>query len=43
VVAAWNGSSDDQQLTYAVPGHPEYRRYGPSEIGSVLRVRSDIA
>jgi len=27
VVAAWNGSIVDDHLTYAVPGHPEYRRY----------------
>jgi ABC-type uncharacterized transport system ATPase component len=27
VVAAWNGSIVDGHMTYAVPGHPEYRRY----------------
>lgn len=27
VVAAWNGTIADSQLTYAVPEHPEYRRY----------------
>ena len=27
VVAAWNGSVEDGSLTYAKPGHPEYRRY----------------
>ena len=27
VVAAWNGSIVDDSLTYAVPAHPEYRRY----------------
>lgn len=27
VVAAWNGSIQSEQLTYAAPGHPEYRRY----------------
>src|SRR5947208_14191170 len=27
VVAAWNGSIEDDYMTYAVPGHPEYRRY----------------
>lgn len=27
VVAAWNGSIVDGQITYAVPDHPEYRRY----------------
>jgi hypothetical protein len=27
VVAAWNGSIEGDYMTYAVPGHPEYRRY----------------
>lgn len=27
VVAAWNGSIVEGHMTYAVPGHPEYRRY----------------
>jgi hypothetical protein len=27
VVAAWNGSTDRDHMTYAVPDHPEYRRY----------------
>ncbi|MEW6032241.1 MAG: BREX-3 system P-loop-containing protein BrxF [Bacillota bacterium] len=27
VVAAWNGSIVDDHVTYAVPNHPEYRRY----------------
>ncbi|MGB9713299.1 MAG: BREX-3 system P-loop-containing protein BrxF [Dissulfurimicrobium sp.] len=27
VVAAWNGSIVGGHMTYAVPGHPEYRRY----------------
>lgn len=27
VVAAWNGSIDRDHIIYAVPGHPEYRRY----------------
>jgi len=27
VVAAWNGTVSDGYITYAVPGHPEYRRY----------------
>lgn len=27
VVAAWNGTIVDHALTYAVPDHPEYRRY----------------
>jgi len=27
VAAAWNGSIVDGHMTYAVPDHPEYRRY----------------
>jgi len=27
IVAAWSGSIIDDQLIYAVPDHPEYRRY----------------
>ncbi|MBN2700868.1 MAG: BREX-3 system P-loop-containing protein BrxF [Methylothermaceae bacterium] len=27
VVAAWSGSIDGEHITYATPGHPEYRRY----------------
>lgn len=27
VVAAWNGSIEKDHMTYAVPDHPEYRRY----------------
>ena len=27
VVAAWNGSIDGNHMVYAVPDHPEYRRY----------------
>ena len=27
IVAAWNGTLDNGYLSYAEPGHPEYRRY----------------
>ena len=27
VVAAWNGSMEGGYIHYAVPSHPEYRRY----------------
>ncbi len=27
LVVAWNGSIEQSQLTYAWPGHPDYRRY----------------
>ena len=35
VVAAWNGAIVDDSLTYAVPGHPEYRRYPMRDILAV--------
>lgn len=31
VVASWAGSYDREQLTYAVPGHAEFRRYAEPE------------
>lgn len=32
VVASWNGTMDDQGLSYAQPDHPEYQHYPPSEL-----------
>lgn len=34
LIVAWGGSFDEQKrvLTYAVPGHPEYRRYERPEV-----------
>jgi Tfp pilus assembly pilus retraction ATPase PilT len=32
VVSTWNGSIEDGHLVYAVPHHPEYRRYGLSDL-----------
>ncbi|HLA29131.1 MAG TPA: BREX-3 system P-loop-containing protein BrxF [Syntrophales bacterium] len=32
IIASWNGSIDKDYLTYAVPGHPEYRRYSSSDL-----------
>ena len=31
IVVAWNGSIVDNYITYAVPDHPEYRRYQISD------------
>ena len=39
VVATWNGSVIDGHITYAVPDHPEYRRY---PIDGFLVVSSDM-
>ena len=40
VVATWNGSIVGEYLTYAIPDHPEYRRY---PIRDFLLVASDAA
>ena len=32
VVAAWSGAVDNGFLTYAVPGHAEFRRYRPDGV-----------
>lgn len=32
VVATWNGTITGNQLTYATPDHPEYRRYPVNEV-----------
>ena len=39
VVAAWNGSMEDGYLQYAVPGHPEHRRY-PADGMFVVRAEA---
>lgn len=36
VVAAWNGSVDDQHVFYAMPGHLEYRSYLLREIPLIV-------
>lgn len=32
IVASWNGLIGEGELTYAAPGHPEYRRYARNDI-----------
>jgi hypothetical protein len=32
IVAAWNGTVTAGHLTYATPGHPEYRRYALEDL-----------
>ena len=39
VVATWNGTLVDDYLNYAVPDHPEYRRY---PIGDLLVVTPEV-
>ena len=36
IVAAWNGSVERGRLTYALPGHPEYRQYPTDELVIVI-------
>ena len=40
VVASWNGEIKDKHLTYATPGHLEYRRYPAHEL-LVVTMQSD--
>lgn len=32
IVAVWSGALEDGSLTYAVPGHPEHRRYSTADL-----------
>jgi len=36
LLVLWPGAYDHHTLTYAVPDHPEYRRYGPDDLADVL-------
>ena len=38
IVAAWNGALENGYLSYAVPEHPEYRRYSRDARGDLLIV-----
>lgn len=40
VVAAWNGSIEDDYILYARPGHPEYRRYPIRDLLVVCPVKT---
>ena len=42
VVAAWNGNIQDKYLTYAVPDHPEYRRYPLADARGFLVVEIQV-
>ena len=41
IVAAWNGTLENGYLTYAVPDHPEFRRYSRAARGDVAVVCPD--
>ena len=38
IVATWNGTLDNGYLSYAVPDHPEFRRYSRTARGDVVVV-----
>lgn len=40
IVATWNGTVDGERLSYAAPGHPEWRQYRTTD---VLWVRTEQA
>ena len=41
IVAAWNGTLENGYLSYAVPDHPEFRRYSRTARGDVVVVCPD--
>ncbi len=43
IVATWQGAQIGSSLTYAVPEHPEYRRFEDPEALIVLTTRADAA
>ena len=43
IVAAWNGTLENDYLRYAAPEHPEYRRYSRDARGDLLIVGPDAA
>jgi hypothetical protein len=38
LLVLWPGTYEDHKLTYAEPGHPEYKRYGPADLAEILVV-----
>ena len=38
LLVLWPGASENDGLTYAKPGHPEYKRYGPPDLMDILVV-----
>ena len=43
IVATWNGTLDNGYLSYAVPDHPEFRRYSRAARGDVAVVCPDAS
>ena len=42
IVAAWNGTLENGYLSYAVPDHPEFRRYSRAARGDVVVLCPDV-
>ena len=42
IVATWNGTLENDHLSYAAPEHPEYRRYSKDARGDLLVVCPDV-
>lgn len=38
LLVLWPGAYEDNKLTYAEPGHPEYKRYGSADLTDILVV-----
>ena len=43
IVATWNGTLENGYLSYAVPDHPEFRRYSRTARGDVIVVCPDAS
>ena len=43
IVATWNGTLENGYLSYAVPDHPEFRRYSRTARGDVVVVHPDAS
>ena len=43
IVATWNGTLENGYLSYAVPDHPEFRRYSRTARGDVVIVHAEAS
>ncbi len=43
LLVSWPGDKTKSGLSYALPGHPEYRSYKPSDLSDVILLESDDA
>jgi hypothetical protein len=43
IIATWNGTVDKENLSYAEPGHPEYKRYPSQGVRIVTMEEPSIA